>query len=45
MNVDSFWCCTGSAGVRPSVESGKDTADDLRPLCKFSERSVLKTVD
>ena len=25
MEADSFWRCTGSAGVRPSVESGKDT--------------------
>lgn len=25
METDSFWRCTGSAGVRPSVESGKDT--------------------
>ena len=24
METDSFWRCTGSAGVRPSVESGKD---------------------
>ena len=26
MKVDSFWRCTGSAGVYPSVESGKATA-------------------
>mgnify|MGYP000454643389 FL=1 len=25
MEADSFWRCTGSAGVRPSVESGRDT--------------------
>lgn len=25
MEADSFWRCTGSVGVRPSVESGKDT--------------------
>ena len=25
MEADSFWRCTGNAGVRPSVESGKDT--------------------
>lgn len=25
MEADSFWHCTGSVGVRPSVESGKDT--------------------
>ena len=25
MKVDSFWRCTGSAGVCPSVESGKDS--------------------
>ena len=25
MKVDSFWRCSGSAGVYPSVESGKDT--------------------
>ena len=25
MEDDSFWRCTGSAGVRPSVESGKGT--------------------
>ncbi len=25
MEADSFWRCTGSSGVRPSVESGKDT--------------------
>ena len=25
MKVDSFWRYTGSAGVYPSVESGKDT--------------------
>ena len=29
MEVDSFWRCTGSAGVRPSVESGKDTNERL----------------
>lgn len=32
MEADSFWRCTGSAGVRPSVESGKDTkAKELIP--------------
>ena len=44
MKVDS----TGSAGVCPSVESGKDTADEKAffvSLCKFSELYVLKTVD
>ena len=25
MEADSFWHCAGSSGVRPSVESGKDT--------------------
>ena len=29
MEADSFWRCTGSAGVRPSVESGKDTNERL----------------
>lgn len=30
MEADSFWRCTGSVGVRPSVESGRDTkAKDL----------------
>ena len=28
MEADSFWRCTGSAGVRPSVESGKDQMND-----------------
>ena len=48
MKVDSFWRCTGSAGVYPSVESGKDTArrkSIFVALCKFSEPFVLKTVD
>ena len=48
MKVDSFWRCTGSAGVYPFVESGKDTADEKAffvSLCKFSELYVLKTVD
>ena len=48
MKVDSFWRCTGSAGVCPSVESGKDTADEKAffvSLCKFTELYVLKTVD
>ncbi len=32
MEADSFWRCTGSAGVRPSVESGRDTkAKELIP--------------
>ena len=30
MKVDSFWRCTGSAGVYPSVESGKDTNERQR---------------
>ena len=30
MKVDSFWRCTGSAGVCPSVESGKDTNERQR---------------
>ena len=30
MEADSFWRCTGSAGVRPSVESGKDTNERQR---------------
>ena len=32
MKVDSFWRCTGSAGVYPSVESGKDTNERL---CRY----------
>ena len=52
MKVDSFWRCTGSAGVYLSVESGKDTTDErLCLLCKYSEYiglskySVPKEVD
>ena len=33
MKVDSFWRCTGSAGVYLSVESGKDTADEKFVRC------------
>ena len=32
MKVDSFWRCTGSAGVYPFVESGKDT---IERLCRY----------
>ena len=46
MKVDSFWRCTGSAGVYLSVESGKvHSGRKIRPLCRFSELSVLKTLD
>ena len=46
MKVDSFWRCTGSAGVYLSVESGKvHSGRKIRPLCRFSELSVLKTID
>ena len=33
MKVNSFWRCTGSAGVYLSVESGKDTADEKFVCC------------
>ena len=41
MKVDSFWRCTGSAGVYPSVESGKDT----RHLSKSEFETVLSGLE
>ena len=40
MKVDSFWRCTGSAGVYPSVESGKDTNERHTSLSSASGEQV-----
>ena len=45
MKVFSIWCCAGSAGVRLSVESGKDANERLcREHLQWQQVSVPREV-